>query len=183
MPERDNFKPAPRPPSAAARNALLLFIVVWFGIQVLFPLRHLLYPGSPSWTEEGHRFAWQMKLRDKKAKTVFLVRDPGSGQQWLVEPRDFLMRHQASKASKRPDMILQSAYFLETLWAERGYPDVAVYANACVSLNGRPAAPLIDTTRDLTEIRRDLGHADWVLPLTVPFERPENRTRRRDLSC
>ena len=124
-----------------------------------------------------------MKLRDKKADTAFLVRDPESGQQWLVEPRDFLLRHQASAASRRPDMILQSAYFLESLWQEQGFPDVEVYARACVSLNGRPAAHLIDTKRDLTEIPRDLGHADWVLPLTVPFERPANRTRRRDLSC
>jgi len=45
----------------------------------LVPLRHLLYPGYVSWNEQGHRFAWQMKLRDKegfangKIRESFLV--------------------------------------------------------------------------------------------------------------
>ena len=80
-------------------------------------------------------------------------------------------------------MILQFAHYLERIWAEEGVPDVAVHAVACVSMNGRPAALLIDPERDLTEVERSLRHADWVLPLEVPFERPENRTRRRDIRC
>ena len=28
-----------------------------------------------------------------------------------------------------------------------------------------------------------LRHADWILPLTVPFERPEPRTGRDELDC
>ena len=175
---------APRPPSALARWGLLSFIVAWLGFQILFPLRHLLYPGNPSWTEEGHRFAWMMKLRDKKAEIEFSVRDPSTGRMWVVTPELLLPRHQARKVGTRPDMILQYAYYIETVWATRlGVPNVEVRARACVSLNGRPAALLIDPSRDLTEIERDLKHADWVLPLAVPFERPPHRTRRRDLSC
>ena len=44
-------------------TVLILFFYIF--IQFLFPLRHFLYPGNVSWTEEGHKFAWQMKLRDK----------------------------------------------------------------------------------------------------------------------
>ncbi len=173
-----------RPASALARGALLAFIVVWFGFQVLFPLRHLLYPGSPSWTEEGHEFSWMMKLRDKKAEIEFTITDPATGEQWWVEPYDFLLRHQARKVGTRPDLILQFAHYLESVWADEfGVPDVEVRARACVSLNGRPAALLIDPERELTEITRSLKHADWILPLQVPFERPRNRTRRLDLSC
>ena len=87
--------PARTPPSTAAKAALLGFIAVWLGFQVLFPLRHLLYPGSPSWNEQGHKFAWQMKLRDKKARAVFTVRDPASGREWRVTPRRYLLRHGA----------------------------------------------------------------------------------------
>ena len=29
----------------------------------------------------------------------------------------------------------------------------------------------------------NLAHADWVLPLETPFERPPDRERRRDLDC
>ena len=176
--------PPPRPPSAIARWALLAFIAAWFGFQILFPLRHLLYPGNPSWTEEGHQFAWMMKLRDKKAKIEFAVRDPFTSKVWLVEPEGFLLRHQASKVSTRPDLILQFAHYIEQVWAtDFGVPDVEVRVYACVSLNGRPAALLVDPERDLTEVERGIAHADWILPLTIPFERPPNRTRRRDLSC
>lgn len=38
-------------------------LAAWFSFQVLVPLRHLLYPGNVSWTEEGHRFAWHMLLQ------------------------------------------------------------------------------------------------------------------------
>ena len=67
---------------------LLGFILVWFSFQILFPVRHLLYPGSPSWTEEGHRFSWQMKLRDKRARAVFMVRDPATDMRWEITPDD-----------------------------------------------------------------------------------------------
>ena len=81
-------------------------------------------------------------------------------------------------------MILQFAHYLERIWAENhGIEGVEVRVRVCASLNGRRAALLIDPTRDLTKIKRDLRHADWVLPLEQPFERPPSRTRRRDLSC
>ena len=172
------------PPTKAAKLTLLGFIALWLGFQVLFPLRHLLYPGSPSWNEEGHRFAWQMKLRDKKGRAVFTLRDPASGQEWRATPRRYLLRHQARKVATRPDMILQFAHYLARIWAEqRGIEGVEVRARVCASLNGRPAALLIDPERDLTKIERSLRHADWVLPLEQPFERPPSRTSRRDLSC
>jgi len=40
-------------------------LVSWLAVQLLLPLRHWLYPGNVDWTEEGHRFSWQMMLRDK----------------------------------------------------------------------------------------------------------------------
>ena len=164
--------------------ALLGFIALWLAFQVLFPLRHLLYPGSPSWNEEGHRFAWQMKLRDKKGRATFIVRDPATGDRWQVVPEDLLMPHQARKVASRPDMILQFAHYLAQISAERyGIPDAEVRAQVCVSLNGRKAALLIDPKRNLVRIERSLRHADWVLPLGQPFERPPRRTGRRDFRC
>lgn len=58
---------------------------VYLLVQLLLPLRHLLYAGDPSWTEEGHRYAWHMKLRDKDAEAVFHVVDGQTGQRcrWL----------------------------------------------------------------------------------------------------
>ncbi len=171
-------------PLRPRQRLLLGFIVVWLAFQVLFPLRHLLYPGSPSWTEQGHRFAWQMKLRDKDAKATFFVRDPATGREWRVAPERYLLRHQAREMESRPDMILQFAHHLARVWAEqREIPGVEVRARVCASLNGRKPALLIDPQRDLARVEHSLRHADWILPLKEPFARPEPRTGLRDISC
>jgi vitamin K-dependent gamma-carboxylase len=170
---------------AETRRALLLgFMAAWLAIQVLVPLRHLLYPGNVGWTEQGHRFAWQMKLRDKDAEARFVVRDPESGREWRVRPERYLLRHQAEEMASRPDMILQFAHHLAREWAsERGITGAEVRARVCASLNGRKPALLIDPERDLARVERSLRHADWVMPLNEPFERPEPRTGRDELDC
>ena len=163
---------------------LLGFIGVWLAFQVLFPLRHLLYPGSPSWTEQGHRFAWQMKLRDKDAEATFFVRDPATGREWRVALERYLLRHQAREMESRPDMILQFAHYLAREWAQtHGVERAEVRARVCASLNGRKAVLLIDPDRDLARVERSLRHADWILPLQEPFVRPEPRTGPLDLAC
>jgi vitamin K-dependent gamma-carboxylase len=159
-------------------------IALWLALQVLAPLRYLLYPGNVSWTEEGHRFAWMMKLRDKDASARFTVRDPASGREWRISPESYLLRHQAGEMESRPDMILQFAHHLARVWAdERNIAGVEVRARVCVSLNGRKAALLIDPQRDLARVERSLRTADWILPLAQPFERPEPRTGRVELDC
>ncbi len=171
-------------PPTAGTWVLLGFIALWLAFQILFPLRHLLYPGNPSWNEEGQRFAWQMKLRDKHGNATFIVRDPATDKRWQVVPADLLMPHQARKVAMRPDMILQFAHHLARTAAELGgIADAEVRAHVCVSLNGREAALLIDPERDLARIERSLRHADWVLPLEQPFERPPRRAGRRDVHC
>lgn len=167
------------------RQKLVLgFIALWIGIQILVPLRYLVYPGNVSWTEEGHRFAWMMKLRDKDAEAHFTVRDPGSGREWRVSPERYLLRHQVGEMESRPDMILQFAHHLAREWEkERGITGVEVRARVCASLNGRKPELLIDPQRDLARIERSLRHADWILPQKQPFERPQPRTGRVELDC
>jgi len=155
-----------------AQNFLLLFVGAWFLFQILFPLRHLLYPGNVSWTEEGHRFAWQMKLRDKKGFADFTIIDPESKQSWYIEPESYLTEKQARKMPTQPDMILQFAFFLERKWKqEYGLGDVEIRVNNYVSLNGREPAPLVNPSIDLTKLERNLTHAEWILPLHEPLRR------------
>lgn len=166
------------------KRVLFASLSVWLGLQVLVPLRHLLYPGNPSWTEEGHRFAWQMKLRDKQAQAVFFVRDPMSGQEWSVAPRAYLMPHQVRTMAVMPDMALQFAHYLAHLWAEeRDVRGVEVYARICASLNGRAGALLINPQTNLARVERNLRHADWILPLEQPLQRPPRKTGRRGPTC
>ncbi len=170
--------------SRAARWTLFVFLAAWLAFQVLVPVRHLLYPGSPSWNEEGHKFAWQMMLRDKQTDALFTVRDPATGKEWKLRPRRYLMPHQARKVGVRPELVLQFAHHLADVWArEKNIEGVEVRARVCASLNGRRGALLIDPNRDLVQIKRGVRHADWILPLRQPFERPPARTRRRDLRC
>ena len=54
------------------RKRVVLWLVgSYVALQLLLPLRHFLYPGNVSWTEEGHNFSWHMKLRSKQARVSF----------------------------------------------------------------------------------------------------------------
>lgn len=167
-----NTSAEPQPVSFTFRQkALLSFIGIWLAYQILFPLRHYLYPGNVSWTEEGHRFSWQMKLRDKQGSANFMIIHEASKRTWYVYPNCCLTRVQEYRMMARPDMILQFAHHLEKKMAEeRGITGVEIYVDSQVSLNGREKQRLIDPQVDLTKLERNLGHADWILPLTTPFK-------------
>jgi len=154
------------------RNLVFSFCTLWALFQILVPLRHVLYPGNVSWTEEGHRFSWQMKLRTKRGFADFLILDPLTQKTWYVSPEKYLTEKQARKMPTQPDMILQFAYFLEELWKkEYGLNDVEIRVSNYVSLNGREPAPMVNPTVDLTKIERTLSRADWILPLHEPLRR------------
>lgn len=152
----------PRVSEQLALAALMLFLV----FNLLFPLRHWLYPGDVAWTEEGHRFSWRMKLRDKQGVAQFVVRDPATGRLWQVNLPEYLSERQIRKLATHPDMLLQFAHYLARRWRE-DYQISAPEVRATVrcSLNGRPRALLLDPDRDLAAIQRDLWPADWILPL------------------
>ncbi len=91
------------------------------------------------------------------------------GQEWSVDPTDYLTRRQAGKMLVRSDMIHQFAGYLETVWQEAGYSAVAVRADIRKSLNGRPAQAFVDPDVDLTAVPLAyLTDDGWVLPLEVP---------------
>ncbi|MDX1547324.1 MAG: HTTM domain-containing protein, partial [Rhodothermales bacterium] len=69
-------------------------LAAWMAVQILVPLRHWLYPGNVSWTEEGHNFSWHMKLRDKEGDVEVIATDPTTGRMLLIDPRDFLTARQ-----------------------------------------------------------------------------------------
>lgn len=142
-------------------------IGVYIVIQLLVPLRHFLYPGNVHWTEEGHRFSWHMKLRDKDATARFYVTDPVRGNTWEVHPRLYLSRRQTFKMSTRPDMVLQMAHFVAREQAKRRKIDhpLEVRARVMASLHGRRRQLLIDPTVNLAAEKRSLRHATWILPL------------------
>lgn len=154
----------------AHRRVLVTLLALYCAAQILIPLRHFLYPGDPSWTEEGHKFAWHMRLRDKQSVAVFHIKDPESGQEWRVTPGVYLTRRQAQQMPDRPEMILQFSHFLAQKWRERGVQNPMVYAYALVSLNGRDYQLIVDPSVNLAEKSPSLLAADWILPLEQPLK-------------
>lgn len=159
------------PSSSLSRQQTLTlgFLGLYFVLQLLLPFRHYLYPGNVSWTEEGHRFAWHMKLRSKSADAMFVVFDEADNIVHIVEPEEFLPRWQARKMATRPDMILQFSHFLAKEFGEGESDRVEVRAEVFASLNGRGYQRLVDPTVNLAQASPTLKPMAWILPLQVPL--------------
>lgn len=176
MPRPAFISRVPAPPDGwrlgRARAALVAVLGVYLALQLFMPLRHLLYPGNVSWTEEGHRFAWHMKLRDKEADARFFATDPDSGQAGEVDPFQYVTDWQYDEMAGRPDMVVQLAKEIERNALQRfGLAgDLVVTAEVEASLNGREPKTLIDPEVDLTEVELSpFRSADWIEPLDEPL--------------
>jgi hypothetical protein len=154
-------------PTAPIRSMRLpLFAFVAF--QVLFPFRHFLYPGTVHWTEEGHRFAWHMKLRDKDATAEIRVIDPLDQSERTVDLERYLTRRQFRKMPTRPDMLLQFCHYVADEYEQQTGRRPHVKARVMCSLNGREPMPLVDDQVDLAAEARSLRTAPWITRQTLP---------------
>ena len=141
-------------------GAILVCFALW---QLLFPLRHYLYPGDVTWTEEGHKYSWRMKLRDKDGWVRFRIVDRRSGHGLEVNLSQWLSLDQQDEMSGRPRLILQGAHLIRDFGPVP--PDqVAVFVDSCVALNQRPCQPLVDPHVDLARVQYGIRPAPWILP-------------------
>lgn len=147
------------------KKIMMAFLGLFMFFQVFMPLRHFLYPGNVHWTEEGHRFAWHMKLRTKRANVQFYAHDPVSGKTWMVDQSDFLTNKQMSKVGRWPDMCLQFAKFLKDEIKDQGYPLIEIKVHSVARLNDHPKTLIIDPEIDLASQPRNLWPAKWILPM------------------
>jgi hypothetical protein len=139
----------------------LWLFIVW---QLLFPLRHWLYPGNVLWTEEGFRFAWKVMVVEKTGTAIFKVRDPESGLESEVNNRDYLSAKQEVFMSYQPDLILQFAHHLAADFKnKKGYKNPEVTVDCFVSLNGRPARRFIDPKVNLAKEKANLWPKSWII--------------------
>ncbi len=156
-------------PLKAGQHLTVALLCIYFAFQFLFPLRHHLYPGNVSWTEEGHNFSWMMKLRSKKAKIRFLATDPATNKTWKIDILDKLTYNQRKTMSTRPDMILNFSHYLADELRKEGYEDIEIRAEVWASLNGRKLQLLIDPNADLAAVPPSFMPAKWITPLTEPL--------------
>ncbi len=138
-------------------------VVAWCACHVLLPLRMHLYGGDVLWHEQGMRFAWKVMVREKNAIVTYYVEDKSTGRRRYVRPREWLDARQEREFSTQPDMIVQLAHAIGDAEHKKG-KDVRVFAEVKVSLNGRPAALLLDPDVDLMTIVDGVMKASWIRP-------------------
>ena len=149
--------------SSPLRPWQLAALGLYLAVQIALPLRFLAYPGPILWAEEGMRFSWRVMVREKHGDVSFRVRR-ADGREVREEPRHWLDSRQAREMASQPDMILQLAHRVAADHRARGNGDVAVFADAWVSLNGRPPVRMIDPNVDLAQESDTLAAKTWIFP-------------------
>ena len=174
-------KPKPKPAAPGRAPApvghwVLAGMTVWLSIQVLMPVRHFLYGGNVSWTEEGHILSWHMKLREKDGELrSVIVENPKTGERIEHDPREILTRRQFRKMTTRPRLVHRYAQWLADRYEHQWGVRPRVYVDLWASLNGRRFQPLIDSSADLAAARMTEGGNSWIVPLSVSLQdRAEN---------
>ena len=146
-------------------NTSLLIIVVFMTIQIIIPLRSLLYPGELFWNEQGYRFSWRVMLMEKKGNSVFKIVNSKTNSFFYVNNDDFLTPVQQKQMSFQPDMILEYGHYLGNHFKSQGHQNVAVFVESYVSLNGRLSQQFIDPSANLMELKDSFKHKFWIKPL------------------
>jgi hypothetical protein len=166
---KKSYDPLPKP-RKFVRTAILIYVV----IQLLVPMRFLLYTGDLFWNEEGFRFSWRVMLMHKEGHATFYLVDKATGRESEIQNGDFLTQTQEDQMATQPDMILQYAHILKDHYdgkvlhyGDYKFPidDPEIHAEIYVSLNGRPSQLFVDKKHDLTQYSYNLAHRDWIEPL------------------
>lgn len=130
-----------------------LFLFIWFTFQFLFPLRHFAYKGHPSWTGEGHLFAWRMMLVDTVDALKIKVIIPETGEEFPIDILYYINYRQLRKMSRTPKGFLRFAHFIRDEVKEKGgISNPIVKMELYKSINERTPRLLNDTTLNYAEV-------------------------------
>ena len=147
------------------KKAGIVFFVAYFFLQLLIPIRFLLYPGKLLWTEEGYRFSWRVMLMEKGGTTFFRVIDSTSNRRIEVNNCEFITGYQERMMETQPDMMLQYAKILKRAFEKQGIQHAGVQVESYVTLNGTGSRLFIDSTVNLAAQKETwFGHKKWILP-------------------
>ena len=111
---------APPEPLFVKHKAILAMLAIWISIQVILPIRHFFIPGSVHWTEQGHHYAWHMKLRSKRGKGFYIAKDKKTGEEFIIDPKDYLVQRQISKVNRDPHLIWQFCQLIKKDFQQKG---------------------------------------------------------------
>jgi hypothetical protein len=91
---------------------------------------------------------------------VFTVVDPATGTSEVVRPFDELTPLQTRMMATQPDMIASYVHHLQ----QRFGPHAEIYGDVTVTLNGRPAVPLVNPSVDLAALPATAPLSAWLMP-------------------
>jgi len=143
----------------------LIFLTLVMIVQLLFPLRFLLYPGNVLWKEQGYRFAWRVMLTEKTGYANFKILDAETGKRFYVQNDDFLTSFQEKQMSTQADFIVEYAHHLGKHFESQGHQNVEVYVESYAALNGRPSQTFVQPNINLLSIKNNLDHRYYIEPL------------------
>ncbi len=146
---------------------LVWMIGAYLVFHLVFPFRHLLYPGKVDWTGEGQRFAWRMKIMAKEGTMNFFVKNGETGEKYPIEVGKMLTPKQYTNLLYYPDVIPQVAQKIKAQAIKQGIPNPSVVADFNVAfMRTHPMQALVDPDTDLAELEiKAFKHSDWILPL------------------
>lgn len=159
--------PAEAGPAPTKTTAVHVGLAVYVAIQLLVPLRHYFYPGPANWTEQGHLFAWRMKLTDKRTSGWLELHDKARDRRVLMTEKEwgvYISTWQRYRIEQDPDALLAFVHFVAEELRATGVEDPAIYAHVFVGVNGREPSRLVDPTVDLVTQPRSLAPKTWLLP-------------------
>lgn len=146
-------------------------IILYVLIQITMPFRYALYPGNIFWNEEGFRFSWRVMVMHKVGNATFYVVDPKTKGEIEIVNEDYLSPRQIDQMSTQPDMILEYAHYLKSIYQDTtllfgehsiNIENPEVHADVKVHLNGRNGLHFIDKKHNLADFKYDLRHREWL---------------------
>jgi hypothetical protein len=142
------------------------FVIVYIALQVLIPLRHLIYKRDLEWTHEGSNFSWRMMADHHETNGGITIEDPRTKTVYNHSPDELLTSKQLVMVNN-PYMLFQYVQFLKQYVTRRtNIKDPIIKADIQMSVNGRPSQAMYDPNCNLSEVTyspfRDLK---WIMPL------------------
>lgn len=170
-------KPKPNPidfnlPFPRYTKVFYYLIIPFMALQVALPLRHWFIKGDVLFTEEGHRLAWRMMLRNRSGEAQFLVKNKETNEEFTFDNSLLLSKKQHKKLNT-PDVIWQMAQKIKAYYQDKGLM-VSVYCiQSSISINGKYYQQSIDPTIDLTNVRWYwYKHEEWITSETTKLRNP-----------
>jgi hypothetical protein len=158
-----------RAPRKEGSPWILGFAIVYISLQILIPLRHLLYKRDLQWTHEGIDFSWRMMADHHETDGSITIEDPLTKDVYLHSPQTLLNYRQLVMVNN-PYMLVQYIQFLkEYLKQNTAIKNPIIRADIKVSVNGRPFQHMYDPTCNLSEVTYSpFKDVNWIIPLKKP---------------